>query len=114
MSRLTDATFAGMVGTETGIAVVDFWAAWCPPCRVLSAVLGSLADEMGETYRFHELDTDLNPVTAATYGVRSLPTVIVFSEGRELGRIVGALPKEAFRRRLEGIVAGSTAGMADD
>lgn len=110
LNRLSDTTFAETISTEKGIAVVDFWAAWCPPCRVLSGILAGIAEELADTHRFYEIDTDLNPVTSTAYGVRSLPTVILFSEGREIGRIVGALPREAFRRRMDAIVEG-TAGV---
>jgi thioredoxin 1 len=110
LSKLTDSNFRGTLSNEGKIVAVDFWAAWCPPCRVLSRVLESLAEELVETHRIYELDVDLNPVTAAAYGVRSLPTVVLFAEGKEIGRIVGALPKEAFRQRMESIVASPVSG----
>ena len=93
---VTDDAFAAEV-LESGTPVlVDFTAAWCPPCRVMKPVLAELAAER-EDVRIVQLDVDADQRTAAEYGVLSMPTFILFKDGREVQRLVGARPK----RRLE-------------
>ena len=98
--RVTDDAFAAEV-LESGTPVlVDFTAAWCPPCRVMKPVLAELAAER-EDVKVVQLDVDADQRTAAEYGVLSMPTFILFKDGREVQRLVGALPK----RRLEAELA---------
>jgi thioredoxin 1 len=93
---VTDDAFTAEV-LEAGTPVlVDFTAAWCPPCRVMKPVLAELAAER-EDLRIVQLDVDAHQRTAAEYGVLSMPTFILFKDGREVQRLVGARPK----RRLE-------------
>jgi len=97
---VTDDAFAAEV-LESGTPVlVDFTAAWCPPCRVMKPVLAELADERDDL-RIVALDVDADQRTAAEYGVLSMPTFILFKDGREVQRLVGARPK----RRLEAELA---------
>jgi thioredoxin 1 len=97
---VTDDAFAAEV-LESGTPVlVDFTAAWCPPCRVMKPVLAELARER-EDVRIVALDVDADQRTAAEYGVLSMPTFILFKDGREVQRLVGARPK----RRLEAELA---------
>jgi len=98
--RVTDDAFAAEV-LESGTPVlVDFTAAWCPPCRVMKPVLVELAAER-EDLKVVQLDVDADQRTAAEYGVLSMPTFILFKDGREVQRLVGARPK----RRLEAELA---------
>ena len=100
MRRVTDDAFAAEV-LESGTPVlVDFTAAWCPPCRVMKPVLVELAAER-EDLKVVQLDVDADQRTAAEYGVLSMPTFILFKDGREVQRLVGARPK----RRLEAELA---------
>ena len=103
MSRIptiTDDAFTAEV-LESGTPVlVDFTAAWCPPCRVMKPVLAELAAER-EDVKIVQLDVDADQRTAAEYGVLSMPTFILFKDGREVQRLVGARPK----RRLEAELA---------
>jgi thioredoxin 1 len=100
VGRVTDDAFAAEV-LESGTPVlVDFTAAWCPPCRVMKPVLAELAAER-EDVRIVQLDVDADQRTAAEYGVLSMPTFILFKDGREVQRLVGARPK----RRLEAELA---------
>jgi thioredoxin 1 len=92
----TDARFATDVLESDAPVVVDFHAAWCPPCRVMSPILAELAVERPDV-RFVKLDVDDNAETAVRYGVLSMPTFMVFRDGEPVLRLVGARP----RRRLE-------------
>ncbi len=80
--------------------VVDFWAEWCMPCRMMGPVLEELAREM-ENVKFYKVNIDEIIELARRFGVMSIPTFIVFKDGREAGRIVGAMPKQLFRQQLE-------------
>ena len=97
---VTDDGFAAEVLESERPVLVDFTAAWCPPCRVMKPVLSELAAER-EDLRIVQLDVDDHQRTAAEYGVLSMPTFILFRDGREVQRLVGARP----RRRLEAELA---------
>ena len=84
--------------------LVDFTAAWCPPCRVMKPVLAELADERDDL-RVVQLDVDADQRTAAEYGVLSMPTFILFKDGREVQRLVGARPKRRLEAELEAALA---------
>ena len=93
---LTTDTFKSDVLDSGKTALVDFWAEWCGPCRMVGPVLDELAGEMDGTV-FGKVNVDDQPELAAAYGVMSIPTLILFREGEEIGRLVGARPKEAIR-----------------
>jgi thioredoxin 1 len=97
---VTDDAFAAEVLESERPVLVDFTAAWCPPCRVMKPVLAELAAERDDL-RIVQLDVDVDQRTAAEYGVLSMPTFILFRDGREVQRLVGARP----RRRLEAELA---------
>jgi thioredoxin 2 len=88
--EMTDASFASAIGS--GPAVVDFWAAWCGPCRMIAPVLEELASQRTDI-RFGKLNVDENPRTASQYGVQSIPLLVFFKDGKEQGRVVGAVPR---------------------
>ena len=98
---VTDATFPNTVAEAGATPVlIDCWAEWCGPCRMIAPALEQLAAEAAGRYRIAKLNVDENPLTASRYGVRSIPTLIIFKGGQEVDRLVGALPKQAIAARL--------------
>ena len=98
---VTDETFDREVLGARGVPVlVDYWAEWCGPCRMVAPVLDELAAEAEGRYRIAKLNVDENPRTAARYDIRSIPTMLVFRDGAVVDRIVGAQPKQAIAARL--------------
>ena len=98
VSEVSDVTFEQEVLGAGGAAVVDFGAPWCPPCRAMEPVFGELAGRFDGSVRFFKMNIDDNPAVAQRYGVKGIPTFIVFDGGREVERVVGAIGKEALAR----------------
>jgi thioredoxin len=99
---VTDATFESEVLEARGVPIlVDYWAEWCGPCRMVAPILDELAAESNGRYRIAKLNVDENPRTAAEYNIRSIPTMLVFLNGAVVDRIVGAQPKQAIAARLK-------------
>lgn len=91
---VTDDTFESEVLKSDKPVLVDFWAEWCGPCRALAPKLEEIAAEMGEKLRVLKINVDENPNMPARYGVRGIPTMILFKSGSEVEQIVGNLPKD--------------------
>src|ERR687890_156883 len=92
---VTDATFSNDVLQSDKTVLVDFWAEWCGPCRMVAPVLDEIAGENKDKLTVAKLDIDANPATARDYQVMSIPTMIVFLDGKPVKQIVGARPKAA-------------------
>ncbi|MBT8336386.1 MAG: thioredoxin [Gemmatimonadetes bacterium] len=102
---VTDGNFNEEVEQSGDLTMIDFWAAWCGPCRIIAPVVEQLADEYsGKGLRVGKLDVDQNPSTAARYGVRSIPTVLFFKDGEVVDRLVGAMPKPYFDQKIEALL----------
>jgi thioredoxin 2 len=104
---VTDATFAADVERSPLPVLVDAWAPWCGPCRMIAPALEELAGELDGRARIAKLNVDENPQTANRFDVRSIPTLLVMVGGHEVDRIVGAQPKHAIRERLERAIANA-------
>jgi thioredoxin len=102
---VTDATFSAEVERSPLPVLLDLWAEWCGPCRMIGPVINQLASEMAGLVRFAKLNVDENPATASRFNVRSIPTLLVLKEGREVDRIVGAGSKDEIARRIERAIA---------
>ena len=97
-------TFAAETRASVPV-VVDFWAGWCAPCRMISPVLEDLAGRQAGKMKVVKVDVDANPTLAARFAARSIPLLVVIREGREVDRIVGALPRAALEQRLRPFLA---------
>lgn len=102
---VTDASFATDVERSPLPVLLDAWAAWCGPCRMIAPSVDELARELAGQVRVAKLNVDDNPRTAQRFDIRSIPTLLVMMGGREIGRIMGALPKAAIREQLERAIA---------
>ena len=98
---VTDENFAGEVEKSPFPVLLDMWAEWCPPCRMIAPVIEQLAVELSGKVRVGKLDVDRNPLTASSFAARSIPTLLILKNGREVDRIVGLQSKEAILSRLQ-------------
>ena len=102
---ITDDSFASDVLNSDKPVLVDFWAEWCGPCKMIGPSLEEISDELGEQVTIAKLDIDENPETPGRYGVRGITTMILFKNGQPAATKVGAEPKSQIKRWLEGELA---------
>ena len=103
--EVTDSTFDQEVIKSDTPVLVDFWADWCAPCKMIAPLVDELAEEYDGQVKFAKLDVDSNPQTAMTYGVRGIPTLLIFSDGQPVKQVVGAVPKSVLKKNLDEALA---------
>ena len=109
---MTDPEFEREVLQAEGLVLVDFWAAWCPPCRRLAPTVEALAEAYVGRLTVVKVDVDESPATAGSYGIQSIPTLILFRDGRMVDRRLGALPMDDLRQFVDGELAPRPAAPA--
>ena len=102
---VSDDNFEQEVLKSTKPVLVDFWAPWCGPCRMVAPIVEELAMEYDGKIEFVKVNTDDNPNTSVKYGIRSIPTLLVFKDGEAVGQIVGFRPKSDLKERLDAVIS---------
>lgn len=98
--KLTDSSFETEVLNSKGAVLVDFWAEWCGPCRALGPKLEEIAEEMSGKVKIMKINVDENRESAAKYGVRSIPMMVLFKDGQPVDQMIGNLPKEEIESKI--------------
>lgn len=106
MLTLTDTNFEEALRTNR-LLVVDFWAPWCAPCRMVSPIIEQLAAEFAGKVAFGKLNVDENPATAQAFGIQGIPTIMLFRDGQPFDMVVGAAPKAYYASRIRRLVEAS-------
>jgi thioredoxin 1 len=100
--ELTDANFSTTIEGSTGVAMVDFWAAWCGPCRLVGPFVDQIATEyQDQGVLVGKVDVDQNPRITAQFGVRSIPSILFFKDGKLVDQVVGAVPKVQLENKIQ-------------
>ena len=104
ISDVTDATFENEVLKSTTPVLVDFWAEWCGPCKAIAPIIKEIADDNGDKLKVVKINIDESPQTPGTYGIRSIPTILMFKDGQVVSQLSGARPKGDFEELVEGVL----------
>ena len=102
---VTDDTFEAEVVQSDKPVIVDFWATWCGPCKMIAPILEEIAGEYADQVKVAKLDVDSNNITAGKYGIMSIPSLLFFKNGEEVDRVIGAIPKSQLMSRLDKVLA---------
>jgi thioredoxin 1 len=98
---VTDGNFTDVIEKGQGLSIVDFWAAWCGPCRMVAPVMEQLARDFDGKLKVAKLDVDTNQQVATKYNIRSIPSILFFKDGRHVDTVVGAVPKAYLERKIQ-------------
>jgi thioredoxin 1 len=98
--EVTDGNFATEIETGNGLSLVDFWATWCGPCRMVAPIVEQLAKEHEGKLKVAKLDVDANQGVATRYNIRSIPSILFFKDGKHVDTVVGAVPKAMLDRKI--------------
>jgi thioredoxin 1 len=109
VSEVTDSSFEKDVLQSSKPVLVDFWAAWCAPCRMLAPTIDAIAEQFGDSAAVVKVNVDDNTSTAQRYGIKGIPTLILFRGGKEVERVVGATSKQSISRMIEKHVSVASA-----
>jgi thioredoxin 1 len=101
LTAVTDADFEQEIEQHAGVAVVDFWATWCGPCRMIAPLLEQLSVEYAGKVKVAKLDVDTNQKTSMRFNVRSIPTLLFFKDGKVVDQVIGAVPKSALEAKFK-------------
>ena len=104
MLEFTDGNFKAEVEDSDGAVLVDFWAPWCGPCRMVGPILEELSKEYEGRIKIGKVNVDDNPGTASKFGIQSIPTLLFFKEGKVVEKIIGALPRKAIKDKIEEVL----------
>jgi len=102
--EITDATFESLVLKSDKPVIVDFWAVWCGPCRMVGPIVEEIGAEYADKASVGKVDVDHNPETARKYGIRNIPTILFFKDGEIVDKQVGAVPKQKLVEKLEALL----------
>ncbi len=102
--HVTDDTFEAEVVQSDKPVIVDFWATWCGPCKMIAPILEEIAGEYADQVKVAKLDVDSNNITAGKYGIMSIPSLLFFKNGEEVDRVIGAIPKSQLTARLDKVL----------
>ena len=106
---VTDSTFRDEVLSYEQPVLVDFWAEWCAPCKMIAPLIEDLSNEYEGKIKFVKLNVDDSPDTAAQFGIRGIPTLLIFHNGQPVDQVVGAVPKNALKGRLDNVLEKASA-----
>ena len=105
--EITDQNFQTEVLSSNIPVLIDFWAVWCGPCKIIAPIMEELVDDYANRVKIGKLDVDSNPQVAMQYGIRSIPTILVFKDGSVVEQIVGAVPKKHITQKLDAHISVS-------
>lgn len=98
---VTDGNFADVIEKGQGLSIVDFWAAWCGPCRMVAPIIEQLAGEYAGRLQVGKVDVDANQQISMKYNIRSIPSILFFKDGQHVDTVVGAVPKALLERKIQ-------------
>ena len=102
--HITDSEFSTAVLESDNPVLVDFWADWCGPCKMIAPVVEELAEEYEGRFNFTKVDVDSNPQTAMQFGIRSIPTLLIFKDGKVAEQVIGAVPKAVLKKKIDKVL----------